>query len=128
MSFKVTLYLIMALLLTGNAIDAQPDADTRIHVLIVDGFSNHDWRQTSLLTRRILEETGRFAVDISTAPGTVDDPGWADWNPEFKKYAVVIQKYQQYSNSYPSLAEKGRAAIRGICEKRRRIIHSSFRQ
>ena len=35
-----------------------------IPVLIVDGFSNHDWNQTSELTQWILEESGRFNVEI----------------------------------------------------------------
>ena len=36
-----------------------------IPVLIVDGFSNHDWQQTTKVTKWILEESGRFKVDIS---------------------------------------------------------------
>ncbi|SIN99109.1 ThuA domain-containing protein [Chitinophaga niabensis] len=63
-----------------------------IPVLIIDGFSNHDWKQTSELTKRILEESGRFKVDIVTV---VPDSAW---EPSFKKYAVVIQNTNNVFN------------------------------
>ena len=47
-----------------------------IRVLIVDGYSNHDWRQTTALIRGFLEPTGLFAITVSTAPPTTDAPGW----------------------------------------------------
>jgi len=67
-----------------------------INVLIVDGFSNHDWKQTSNLTKRILEESKRFKVDISTVP--LDSMGQAQWEPAFEKYAVVIQSTNNIQN------------------------------
>ncbi|MEP7108368.1 MAG: ThuA domain-containing protein [Ferruginibacter sp.] len=57
--------------------------------MIVDGFSNHDWKQTSLVTKWILEESRRFNVDMTTVPA--DSAQRETWQPEFKKYAVVIQ-------------------------------------
>lgn len=39
-----------------------------IHVLIIDGYSNHDWKQTTNITKSILEESKLFKVDVSTAP------------------------------------------------------------
>jgi type 1 glutamine amidotransferase len=65
--------------------------DKPIRVLIVDGYSNHDWRLTTSLIRGILEPTGLFAVTVSTAPPTRDAPGWDTWRPAFKDYDVVIQ-------------------------------------
>ena len=97
MPFKAC-YLLISLFIFGTVASAQHPAGKVIKVLIVDGFSNHDWKQTSLLTRQILEESGRFTVAISTAPGTADDPGWADWNPEFEKYQVVIQNTNNIQN------------------------------
>ena len=47
-----------------------------IRVLIVDGFSNHDWRQTTALLRAILEPSGLFDVSISTTPPAAAPPGW----------------------------------------------------
>jgi hypothetical protein len=66
-------------------------AERPIRVLIVDGYSNHDWQLTTALIRGILEPTGLFAVSVSTAPPTKDAPGWDAWRPKFADYDVVIQ-------------------------------------
>jgi hypothetical protein len=62
-----------------------------IRVLIVDGYSNHDWQLTTKLIRGILEPTGLFRVSVSTAPPTKDAPGWDEWRPKFSDYDVVLQ-------------------------------------
>ena len=82
-------------------------AQKRINVLIVDGFSNHDWKQTSKVTKAILEESKLFSVSISTIPD--DSVQLARWNPEFEKYAVVIQNTNNYPNKnlrWPRPAEQ----------------------
>lgn len=66
-------------------------ADRPIRVLLVDGYSNHDWRLTTSLIRGILEPTGLFAVAVATAPPTRDAPGWDAWRPRFADHDVVIQ-------------------------------------
>jgi len=63
----------------------------KIKVLIVDGFSNHDWKQTTELIRGILEPTGLFDVHVSTSPPTNKSPGWDTWRPKFADHDVVIQ-------------------------------------
>ncbi|MEO5942649.1 MAG: ThuA domain-containing protein [Ferruginibacter sp.] len=69
-------------------------------MLIVDGFSNHDWAQTTKLIRLILEESKLFKVSVSTTPSTVEDSaGWAAWNPNFKDFDVVIQNTNNLPNS-----------------------------
>lgn len=60
-------------------------------MLIVDGFSNHDWRQTTQLIRGILASTSEFAVSVSTAPQSTNAADWAAWHPRFSDYDVVIQ-------------------------------------
>jgi type 1 glutamine amidotransferase len=78
-----------------------------IPVLIVDGFSNHDWKQTTAVTKWILEESGRFKVDVSTIP--VDSVERAGWSPVFAKYAVVIQNTNNIQNTrlkWPAQAER----------------------
>ena len=71
----------------------------KIRVLIVDGFSNHDWRQTTQLLRGILERAGEFDVDVSTAPQDTDSPEWATWRPKFSNYDVVIQTCNENANN-----------------------------
>jgi type 1 glutamine amidotransferase len=62
-----------------------------IRVLIVDGFSNHDWRQTTRLVTNILARAGGFRVVVSTSPETADAQGWDTWRPRFSDHDVVIQ-------------------------------------
>ncbi len=79
----------MLVLMGLPAINASAQKNKPILVLIVDGFSNHDWKQTTKVTRWILEGSGLFKVDVSTVPA--DSLLRESWLPEFKKYAVVIQ-------------------------------------
>ncbi len=82
-------------------------SDKVIPVLIVDGFSNHDWKQTTKLTRWILEESGLFNVDVSTIP--MDSTERANWLPEFAKYSVVVQNTNNINQPelrWPLPAEK----------------------
>ncbi len=69
-----------------------------IEVLIVDGFSNHDWKQTTHVVKSILEETNLFTVSVSTAPSEPDDEDWSRWNPDFQDYDVVIQNTNNIHN------------------------------
>jgi hypothetical protein len=62
-----------------------------IRVLIVDGYSNHDWKLTTALLRGILAPTQLFDVSVSTAPPTATAPGWDAWRPQFRDYDVVVQ-------------------------------------
>lgn len=78
-----------------------------IPVLIVDGFSNHDWQQTTAMTKWILEESGQFKVDVSTIP--VDSINRFSWSAKFDRYAVVIQNTNNIHNDglrWPPLAEQ----------------------
>jgi len=64
-----------------------------IKVLIVDGYSNHDWILTTQLIEGILARAGLFTVDVSTSPPSKSAPGWDIWRPSFKGHDVVIQNY-----------------------------------
>ncbi len=79
-----------------------------IRVLIVDGFSNHDWRQTAALIRKILAPSGQFDVSVSTAPEKADDAGWNTWRPKFADYDVVIQTCNDISHGpkWPEAVQK----------------------
>lgn len=69
-----------------------------IRVLIVDGYSNHDWQLTTALIRGIIEPTGLFQVSVSTTPPTPSSPGWDQWRPKFSDYDVVIQTCNDIKN------------------------------
>jgi hypothetical protein len=83
--------LLLALLAAFGARAEAGDPPRPIRVLIVDGFSNHDWRLTTRSIRAILEPTGLFSVEVSTSPPDAGAPGWEQWRPDFSAYDVVIQ-------------------------------------
>ena len=57
--------LLAPLFAAGSLLAAAP---AKIPVLIVDGQNNHQWAITTPMLKRILEQTGRFTVDVSTSP------------------------------------------------------------
>jgi len=61
-----------------------------IRVLIIDGRNNHDWRSTTPVLEAVLENTGRFAVDVATAP---DGQDFAGFRPDIPRYDVVLSNY-----------------------------------
>ncbi len=78
-------------------------------VLIVDGFSNHDWKQTTEVVKTILEESGLFTISISTSPSEPEDEEWKSWKPDFKNFSVVILNSNNIHNKeirWPENVEK----------------------
>ncbi|MCA8954449.1 MAG: DUF1080 domain-containing protein [Planctomycetes bacterium] len=71
---------------------ARPEApaapDSRIPVLLVSGANNHDWQWTHRSLQRMLEESGRFAVTVTTKPG------------EFLADAKAIAKFKAFVLDY----------------------------
>jgi hypothetical protein len=64
------LLLVFATLLVFTFPVSRPAnaAPPRLHALIIDGVNNHDWAQTTPVLAGLLEDSGRFDVDISTTP------------------------------------------------------------
>jgi type 1 glutamine amidotransferase len=60
---RLVLAALGAVLLATSA-----HAQAKIKVLIIDGQNNHQWATTTPLLKRILEDTGRFTVEVSTTP------------------------------------------------------------
>lgn len=40
----------------------------KLKALIIDGQNNHDWKATTPVLKRILEDCGRFSVEVATSP------------------------------------------------------------
>ncbi len=78
---------LAVVLLAQAALFAAPP----IRVLIVDGQNNHNWRLTTPILKKMLEETGRFTVDVATSPPRGGD--MSTFKPEFARYAVVLGNY-----------------------------------
>lgn len=64
----------------------------KIPVLIIDGFSNHNWELNTEYLQKTLESTGKFKVSVSTCPNQKENKTkWENWNPNFNEYPVIIQ-------------------------------------
>jgi type 1 glutamine amidotransferase len=88
-SMKMTLYRTLAALLILGGITGGHAASLK--ALIVDGQNNHDWKSTSPLLQRYLEETGLFEVDVVTTPAKGQD--MSGFRPAFDRYDVVVSNY-----------------------------------
>ncbi|HEV3004485.1 MAG TPA: ThuA domain-containing protein, partial [Pirellulales bacterium] len=69
---------------------ASASAEPRLKALIVDGQNNHDWKSTTPLLKKHLEDSGLFTVDVATSPGGTDLAGF---EPKFADYQVVVSNY-----------------------------------
>lgn len=60
-------------------------------ILIVDGFSNHDWKRTTACIVQLLRSNKDYDVTVNTFPASGTPQEQEQWNPEFENYDVVIQ-------------------------------------
>jgi type 1 glutamine amidotransferase len=60
--------------------------------LIVDGQNGHDWKGTTPVLKKLLEDTGLFTVDVATSPPKGGD--MSGFKPNFAPYNVVVSNYQ----------------------------------
>ncbi len=87
---------IVAALLVWVAATAVAAAAPALKVLIVDGQNNHNWRATTPLLKKALEETGLFTVDVATTPDRNQNDyaqAMAKFHPAFASYNVVVSNY-----------------------------------
>jgi type 1 glutamine amidotransferase len=78
------------LLASLSLLTALSTSAATMKALIVDGQNNHNWKDTTPLLKKYLEETDLFTVDVATTPAKGDP---AVFNPEFKKYKLVVSNY-----------------------------------
>lgn len=95
-------YALPFVCLAAAAPAAAPAAE-KIRVLLVDGQNNHKWMETTPVIRKVLEDTGIFAVDVVTTPPKGGD--MAAFRPDFKAYKAVVSNY----NGEPWSAETKKA-------------------
>jgi TolB protein len=65
-----------------------------IRVLLLDGQSAgayHNWRLTTTVLKKELEDSGRFRVTVATSPQFGSD--FSSFMPEFSKYQVIVFNY-----------------------------------
>jgi type 1 glutamine amidotransferase len=70
---------------------AAASAASKMKALIIDGQNNHAWKETTPVLKKLLEETGRFEVEVSTTPPKGGD--MSVFKPDFKPYKLVVSNY-----------------------------------
>jgi type 1 glutamine amidotransferase len=82
--------------LTWAVSAACADSD-KIRVIVIDGQNNHDWRSTTPWMKKVLEDSGRFNVAVSSNLKPGDKPGQIEetvpFPPDLSKYNVVLSNY-----------------------------------
>lgn len=76
------------------AVPAARAAGRPIRVAILDGASAgayHNWRLTTPVLKKELEETGLFDVTVITAPAA--DGDFSNFKPDFKQYQAIVMNY-----------------------------------
>ena len=125
---SLLLAAIGLLLDVSPGVAQQTMSGPRIKALIVDGFSNHDWRKTTAFIASTLTETGMFAVDVTTTPEEPDDPGWVRWRPKFSDYAVVILNWNNVRHPEIRWPRPVEHAVESYVQGRGRSARLSFRE
>ncbi len=88
MMMRIWLMLLCLVMGCGAAMAAP------VKVMILDGQSGgayHDWKLTTQIMKRQLEEAGVFEVTVVTAPPA--DGDFSNFRPDFAKYQVVVSNY-----------------------------------
>src|SRR5690349_20794026 len=86
---------------SGSVLPAQ----SRIKVLLVTGQSNqyHNWEVSSPIVRRLLEDSGRFAVTVATTPpkGAAPNQDMSSFTPKFSDFQAVVLDYEGFEFAPP---------------------------
>jgi type 1 glutamine amidotransferase len=74
------------ILLAGSVSGKKP-----IKTLIVTGQNNHNWQVSNVALKKIMEQSGRFVVDVSVSPAAGED--MSSFSPNFTAYQLVVVDY-----------------------------------
>ena len=98
---KLLLAILSSLILSCQSSDKLPNKATEkpIKILIIDGFSNHDWRATTQALLNILKKDPSFSTDVSTVPPKRSEH-WSTWLPNYASYDVIIQNTNDINNGH----------------------------
>jgi uncharacterized protein len=110
---RLTLVAVIAAALAHSSAAADDKAEGKIKVILIDGQNNHNWRATTPLLKKELEDSGRFSVAVSSNLKEGDKPGeikdTVPFPPDLSKYDVLLSNYNGAAwpaDSQKSLEEK----------------------
>jgi uncharacterized protein len=117
---------VLAVLLVGilYVVPAGADekkAEGKIRVVLIDGQNNHNWRATTPILKTILEDCGRFTVDVSSNLKEGDKPGnikeTVAFPPDLGNYDVLLSNYNgaawpaEFQKSLDEKLKSGKLAL-----------------
>jgi len=79
---------VLVLVLAGQG---AAETKAKLKALILDGQNNHNWKATTPVLKKILEDSGLFTVDVATSPPAGKD--MSEFKPKFSDYNVVVSNY-----------------------------------
>ncbi|MDR2773148.1 MAG: ThuA domain-containing protein [Tannerella sp.] len=82
-----SLYFFLLMFLSVNILNAKDP----IKALIVTGQNNHNWRVSSVVLQKYLNESGIFAADMVISPEK--DKDMPSFCPDFSAYSVIVLDY-----------------------------------
>jgi type 1 glutamine amidotransferase len=91
MNRLLALGLVLGVASSGIAADMP-----QLKALIIDGQSDHDWKATTPILKKILEDTKLFTVDVATAPEPPRKPRVLSGDAtaeEREKYEIAFNEY-----------------------------------
>jgi len=94
---NLTIFFLTVLCAVSPLMGASP----ALKALIVDGQNNHNWQGTTPVLKTILEENGRFTVDVATSPAK--GKPMDGFRPVFADYDVIVANYT--GDSWPQATQ-----------------------
>ncbi len=91
---RLIMALFVSALVVASAFGVTAEA-AQLRVLIFSGRNNHNWKATTPALKKILEDSGRFAVDVTNDPSKCDAA-------TFAKYDVIVSNW----GGYPQMNER----------------------
>lgn len=91
-----TMCRLLLLFVIGMGVLSAAAPKPKVRILIVDGRNNHDWRETTPVLKRELEQAGIFTVAVVTAPAS--NAEMKNFHPAFSRYAAVVLNYTDFGN------------------------------
>jgi type 1 glutamine amidotransferase len=85
--------LFLSLLMTIGVLNAKDP----VKALIVTGQNNHNWKASSVILQKYLNESGVFVADLAISPEKGAD--MSSFRPDFSAYKVVVLDYN--GDSWP---------------------------
>jgi hypothetical protein len=111
---RSTIFFLSMLGLVGLGISVAPagEGKGKIRVVIIDGQNNHDWRATTPIMKKALEDCGRFTVDVATSPQvpSLAKPGKPKDETDVKAMAKYKEALAKYEAELAKFQEKLKAA------------------